>query len=87
MSPELEEMRPEYDIRGGARGRYFGRYVASGGQELPQVLDAALRLEDSPSILLPRTESRGRHAGQSTMRVGGEPVCLTPRLEVGESRP
>lgn len=27
MSPANDEMRPEYDIRGGERGKYFKRYA------------------------------------------------------------
>lgn len=74
MSQENEEMRPEYDIRGGVRGKYF---------ELPQVTDA-LRLEDSPWIQPQVSESRGMHASQSTVQIGAEPIYLTPHLEVGE---
>ena len=81
MSQESEEMRPEYDIRGGARGKYFGQYVGSARQEPPQV---RLQLEDSPWIQPAVTESRGKHASQSTLQIGAEPVYLTPRLEVGD---
>jgi hypothetical protein len=73
MSRENEEMRPEYDIRGGARGKYFGQHVGS-----------PLRLQDSPWIQWPATESRGKHLDQSTVRIGAEPVYLTPHLEVSE---
>jgi hypothetical protein len=72
MSQENEEMRPEYDIRGGVRGKYFRQY--SGG----------VQLQDAPWIQPQETESNGEHAAQSTIRVGAEPIYLTPRLEVSE---
>jgi hypothetical protein len=68
MSPESEDMRPEYDIRGGTRGKYFQQYW--------------LRLNESPWVQLPATESRGRHRTQSTIQIIAEPIYLTPRLEV-----
>ena len=41
MSRESEEMQPEYDIRGGARGKYLERYVSGGGY--PRVTSMASR--------------------------------------------
>jgi hypothetical protein len=74
MSQENEEMRPEYDIRGGTRGKYFGKYVKS----------ATLRIEDAPWIQPQMNESQGKHESQSTIQIGAEPIYLTPCLEVGE---
>jgi hypothetical protein len=73
MSQENEEMRPEYDIRGGVRGKYFRQYSAS------------MQLQDSPWIQPQQTASNGKHAEQSTIRIGAEPIFLTPRLEVSQS--
>ena len=75
MSQENEEMRPEYDIRGGVRGKYFRVY--GGGVELQDLL----------RIHPPETESRGEHAVQSTIQIGAEPIYLTPRLEATELAP
>lgn len=75
MSQENEEMRPEYDIRGGVRGKYFRQYSGS------------VHLQDSPWIHPQETESKGEHASQSTIRIGAEPIYLTLRLEVGEPAP
>jgi hypothetical protein len=72
MSPENEEMRAEYDIRGGVRGKYFERYRQS------------VHIEASPWVYPQETESRGEHARQSTIRIGAEPVYLPLRLVVGE---
>ena len=72
MSPENEEMRPEYDIRGGVRGKYFRVY--SGG----------VALQDSPWIHPEETESKGEHARQPTIRIGAEPIYRALRLDVGE---
>jgi hypothetical protein len=76
-----DEMQPEYDIRGGVRGKYFSRYSRNASRELPQ---AQLRLQESPWIQFQATESRGEHASQSTIRIGAEPIYLTPQLVVGE---
>lgn len=67
-----EEMRPEYDIRGGVRGKYLARYT-----------EARLQLQESPWTRLPSTESRGDHAGESTVHIGAEPLYQTARIEVG----
>lgn len=72
MSPENEEMRPEYDIRGGVRGKYFRGKSGS------------VELQESPWIHPQDTESKGEHANQSTIRIGAEPVYLALRLEVSE---
>ena len=69
MSPENEEMRPEYDIRGGVRGKYFRR---------------TSRNEVLPWIQPPPTESKGKHASQSTLRIGAETSRLTLRVEAVE---
>jgi hypothetical protein len=72
MSQENEEMRPEYDLRGGVRGKYFRQY------------SERVILQDSPWIHPQETESQGEHANQSTLQIGAGPVYVTPRLEVGE---
>lgn len=72
MSPENEEMRPEYDIRGGVRGKYFGRTTGSGG------------LQKSLGIQPQETESKGEHRKESTGCIAPEAVSLTLRLEVVE---
>jgi hypothetical protein len=72
MSPENEEMRPEYDIRGGVRGKYFQRTGAGDG------------LQKSLGIQPQATESAGEHPRQSTGCIAAEAVYLTLRLEVVE---
>jgi hypothetical protein len=73
MSPENEEMRPEYDFRGGVRGKYFWRTSGSEG------LQDALRIQPLA------TGSTGKHASQSTFQIGAEATSLTLRLEVFET--
>ena len=70
MSPENEEMRPEYDIRGGVRGKYFQRMRAGDG------------LQKSLGIQPQETESTGEHRIQSTGCIAA--ASLTLRLEVVE---
>jgi len=75
MSQENEqhdEMRPEYDIRGGVRGKYFARYLAS-----------RIRVRESPLVRAETTTSTGHHADESTIRVGAPPLHQGPRIEVG----
>ena len=72
MNPENEEMRPEYDIRGGVRGKYFRQTSDSGG---PQGL---------PWIQPQPTASNGKHATQSTFRIVAETSRLTLRVEAVE---
>ena len=72
MNQENEEMRPEYDIRGGVRGKYFRRISGSEGRQAP------------PWIQPQPTESKGKHANQSTFRIGAEAIYLTLRLDVVE---
>lgn len=73
MSQENDpEMRTEYDIRGGVRGKYFRQYI-----------EARLCLLDSPWVRLQNTESTGEHAEESTIRISGQPIYQTPRIEVG----
>jgi hypothetical protein len=48
MSPDNDEMRPEYDIRGGERGKYFDRYM--------QGIKVSVSFEES-SLVAPNTAS------------------------------
>ena len=68
MNPENErdDMRSEYDIRGGVRGKYFSRYVAS---RVSVLGSAPIRVEATPS-----TASLGTHPVESTVRLVAEPV-------------
>jgi hypothetical protein len=63
---EREDMRSEYDIRGGLRGKYFSRYVVS---RVSVLGSAPIRVEATVS-----TASLGIHPGESTVRLVAEPV-------------
>jgi len=71
---DAEKMRPEYDIRGGVRGKYFRRYMES-----------RLHPDESPWISVPATGSTGEHARESTIQVVVEPLYQAPRMEVSVS--
>jgi len=73
MSPENEEMRPEYDIRGGERGKYFRQY-----HEGP-----LLHVVTTDWVQVQTTESMGRHRRCSTEWVGAEPAYVSLRPVVG----
>jgi len=47
--PEADEMRPEYDIRGGVRGKYFERYQQGTNVVLLEP-DVATVFHDSESV-------------------------------------
>ncbi len=69
MSQGNEEMRSEYDIRGGVRGKYFQQYrvhVECEWLQPPQT-----------------SESRGQHPPQSTVWIGAGPIYVTQTV-VGE---
>ena len=77
MSQENEEMRPEYDIRGGVRGKHFEEYSACGRRELVHVVAC--------EWVQPQTsESRGKHPSQSTVRIGAEPIYVMPPAVLGK---
>jgi hypothetical protein len=61
-----EDMRTEYDIRGGLRGKYFSRYVAS---RVSVLGSASIHVEATAS-----TASLGTHPDESTVRFVAEPV-------------
>lgn len=75
MSPENEEeqeMQPEYDIRGGVRGKYFLRYTGELSLQDPQWFQW---------VQSPKTASRGTHPSESTIQIGAEPIYLTLTLK------
>jgi hypothetical protein len=81
MSQGNEEMRSEYDIRGGVRGKYLAQYHHTHtGQELGL---EPVRVQNSPWLQAHATESLGEHARQSTLRIGAEPIYVLA-LEVGK---
>ena len=71
-----DEMRDEYDFRGGVRGKYHAGYSA-------KVLVTVI---PNPWTYSTTTESCGTHAEQSTVRVGGELLYQSPQVQVGDAR-
>ena len=72
MSPESEEMRPEYNFRGGVRGKFYRKHLGT------------VRFQDSPWVQRQESVSEGEHASQSTIQIVAEPVYRVPHLEVSE---
>ena len=68
---DQDEMRPEYDIRGGVRGKYYERYIAANIHVLHAGLGQSgfVHVESSTS-----TASLGRHRDESTVRLVTGPV-------------
>src|SRR5262245_60900311 len=81
MNQESEQdMRAEYDIRGGVRGKYFERHRVSAPGLESRYVDFELHTKDSPWVQPPNaTASRGRHPSQATVRFGAEPIYALHR--------
>ena len=69
---EQEDMQPEYDIRGGIRGKYFERY---------QLL-ATITLEDSP--LVAKNTASAPQIGSVTRRLAWPTPLPSPNLQIAE---
>jgi hypothetical protein len=74
MSPEndrdqKDEMRPEYDLRGGVRGKYYQQYIEGTNVVLLDA-DVAAVFHDSESV---------NQALRVLIKAAGESVPPTPR--------
>jgi len=67
-----EDMRPDYDIRGGVRGKYFERYRQS----------VSIWFEDSP-LVAKNTASRPQ-IGSITRPLSYPPPLPSPRLQIAD---
>jgi hypothetical protein len=67
-----EDMRPEYDIRGGVRGKYFEQY----GRSVVEVKGEWVQ----PQL----SESQGEHPMQATVWVGAGPIYVVAQPVTGE---
>ena len=79
MSPESneEEMRPEYDIRGGVRGKYLDTYHAMRGQPKSSVTVAS-----NPFVMsTDGANALGNHVGISREAVA--PILISPQVQIG----
>ena len=92
MSRESEEMQPEYDTRGGTRGKYFERYASGGGSRRETRHDGSVSeprqgpskvIEGSYWIAPQQTQANGEHPLQSTVTIGVPPTATLPRIQVG----
>ena len=72
---DKDKMEAEYDFTGGVRGKYFARY-----HRAAQIV----RVKESPFVAQPLTESSGQHAHESTVKIGGDPVYQSPRVEYSQ---
>lgn len=61
-----DAMRPDYDIRGGVRGKYLSGSLG----------EPAATPQESLWTPRPPTESRGAHARESTRWMGTDPLSL-----------
>ena len=80
MSPEnnKEEMRPEYDIRGGVRGRYFARY-----HSMKEQSESRVTVASNPFVMsTDGANALGKDVGIS--REALAPIFISPRVQIGD---
>jgi hypothetical protein len=68
-------MRPEYDLRGGVRGKYYERYHS---------LTFVQIIHDSPWVQRLSTASGGSHSNESTRLVGFRFAEVSPQVSPRE---
>jgi hypothetical protein len=73
-SDDGEEMRPEYDIRGGERGKYFERYA-----EVAEVVTVSVTFEDS--TLITTSTASTPSVGSVARAAVYPPAYPSPRIE------
>jgi hypothetical protein len=66
---ERTEMEPEYNIRGGVRGKYFERYQ--------EMVAAKVQVEEAFWIQPGVSASRGEHSRHSTLHISVDPAYQT----------
>jgi hypothetical protein len=65
---DREKMKPEYDIRGGVRGKYFEQY---------QEMVSTAVVEDAPWLQTQATASQGKHYSESTVWIAVDAAYQT----------
>lgn len=74
-----EEMRPEYDIRGGVRGKYFDRYYAHAKTGQPR---SSVTVASAPFVMsTDGTNALGNDVGIS--REVPVPILISPQVQIG----
>jgi hypothetical protein len=74
-SDRQSEMRPEYDIRGGVRGKYFERYRQG----------TSVTIEDSP--LITKGRASASDLGHVVWSVSYQSPNPSPTMQVGRPAP
>jgi len=72
-----EEMRAEYDIRGGVRGKYFNRH-----QERPRI---TLKFEESLLIMV--STASAQPISHVTKPASSSTPSPSPKIEIGQPAP
>ena len=75
MSPESDEMREEYDIRGGVRGKYYERYSRS-------VHISSISFQDSP--LVAKSTATSTDIGTITWPVPYQTPLTSSTIRLGD---
>lgn len=81
MSPEsdnMDSMRPEYDIRGGARGKYFERYRTQG---------TSVVFEESTLIVTSTAGAAGVAQVGNNWSASYQPPYPSPTIQLGTLEP
>lgn len=72
---ERQEMRPEYNISGGVRGKYLNRYRQGTS------ITAGLTFEESPFIA--KSTASAPSVGTITRAVSYPPLHPSPKIQIG----
>jgi hypothetical protein len=77
-SDDKQDMRPEYDIRGGTRGKYLGQYRHQG---------PSVTFEDSPLIATSTAGGAEETPGSVIWLVAYPPPYPSPTIQLGTPEP
>jgi hypothetical protein len=76
-SDDERDMRPEYDIRGGVRGKYFERYQ--------QAANITIGITFEESSFVAKNTASARSVGRVTGTASYPPPAPSPKIQIGGS--
>ena len=76
-SEDKRDMKPEYDIRGGVRGKYFERYQ--------QATNITVGITFGESPFVAKNTASARSVGRITRTASYPPPTPNPKIQIGGS--
>lgn len=74
-SDDKRDMRPEYDIRGGVRGKYFERYQ--------QATNVTVGITFGESLFVAKNTASARSVGRITRTASYPPPAPSAKIQIG----